>query len=37
VDFRVDVGEGCYPDDRESYHWTPAVREQFEKESTRSA
>ena len=37
VDFRADVREGCYPDDRESYHWTPAVREQFEKESTRPA
>ena len=37
VDFRADVGEGRYPDDRESYHWTSAVREQFEKESSRPA
>jgi 3-methyl-2-oxobutanoate hydroxymethyltransferase len=35
--FRADVAEGCYPDDRESYHWTAAVREQFEKETTRMA
>ena len=37
VNFRVDVGEGCFTDDRESYHWTAAVREQFERETTRSA
>ena len=37
VNFRVDVGEGCFPADRESYHWTAAVREQFERETTRSA
>jgi 3-methyl-2-oxobutanoate hydroxymethyltransferase len=35
--FRADVAEGCYPDDRESYHWTDAVRQQFEKETTRVA
>ncbi len=37
VDFRIDVQEGGYPGDVESYHWTSAVREQFEKESTRPA
>jgi len=37
TDFRAEVREGSYPDDRESYHWTDAVREQFEKESTRTA
>lgn len=35
--FVADVKQGSYPDDRESYHWTAAVREQFDKESTRSA
>jgi 3-methyl-2-oxobutanoate hydroxymethyltransferase len=35
--FRTDVAEGRYPDDHESYHWTAAVRQQFEKETTRSA
>ena len=37
INFRADVTEGRYPDDRESYHWTAAVREQFEKETTRPA
>jgi 3-methyl-2-oxobutanoate hydroxymethyltransferase len=37
VNFRVDVAEGGFPGDRESYHWTAAVREQFERETTRSA
>ena len=37
VNFRVDVKEGGFPGDRESYHWTAAVREQFERETTRSA
>jgi len=37
VDFRVEVGEGRYPGDSESYHWSAAVRQQFEKETTRSA
>ena len=37
VNFRADVNEGCYPDDHESYHWTAGVREQFEKETTRSS
>ena len=37
IHFRADVAEGCYPDDRESYHWPAAVRDQFEKETTRSA
>jgi 3-methyl-2-oxobutanoate hydroxymethyltransferase len=35
--FRTDVAEGRYPDDRESYHWPAAVREQFEKETTSTA
>jgi 3-methyl-2-oxobutanoate hydroxymethyltransferase len=35
--FRADVVEGRYPDDRESYHWTAAVRQEFEKEATPSA
>jgi 3-methyl-2-oxobutanoate hydroxymethyltransferase len=30
--FRRDVLDGRYPDDRESYHWSPALREQFEKD-----
>jgi 3-methyl-2-oxobutanoate hydroxymethyltransferase len=37
MDFRADVAEGNYPGDRESYHWSAAVREQFEKETTRRA
>src|SRR5208282_3724143 len=37
ISFRADVAEGRYPDDHESYHWTAAMREQFEKETTRSA
>jgi len=36
VNFRVDVAEGGFPGDRESYHWTATVREQFERETTRS-
>jgi 3-methyl-2-oxobutanoate hydroxymethyltransferase len=35
VSFRSDVAAGSYPGDRESYHWPPEVRAQFEKESTR--
>lgn len=35
--FRSDVERGCYPDDRESYHWSAAVRQQFEKEFARPA
>jgi 3-methyl-2-oxobutanoate hydroxymethyltransferase len=35
--FKFDVEQGRYPDDRESYHWTAAVRAQFEKEASRSA
>jgi 3-methyl-2-oxobutanoate hydroxymethyltransferase len=35
--FRDDVTQGCYPDDSESYHWTSAMREQFEKDATRSS
>jgi len=37
INFRDDVAKGRYPDDHESYHWTAAVRQQFEKETTRSA
>jgi 3-methyl-2-oxobutanoate hydroxymethyltransferase len=37
VNFRVEVGEGSYPGDQESYHWTTAMRQEFEKETTRSA
>lgn len=33
--FRDDVLASRYPDDRESYHWTPGLREQFEKEAIR--
>jgi 3-methyl-2-oxobutanoate hydroxymethyltransferase len=29
--FRDDVQAGRYPDDRESYHWSAGLREQFEK------
>jgi len=36
ISFRADVAEGRYPDDRESYHWPDAVRQQFEKETTCS-
>ncbi len=35
--FRTDVERSSYPDDRESYHWNTAVREEFERESTRPA
>jgi len=35
--FREDILEGRFPDDRESYHWLPSVREQLEKETTRRA
>ena len=34
--FHADVAGGRFPNDDESYHWTPAMREQFEKETTRS-
>jgi 3-methyl-2-oxobutanoate hydroxymethyltransferase len=34
--FRADVVEGRFPDDRESYHWPPALCQQFEKETARS-
>ncbi|MGA3324613.1 MAG: 3-methyl-2-oxobutanoate hydroxymethyltransferase [Terriglobia bacterium] len=37
ISFRGDVAEGRYPDDHESYHWTAAVRQQFEKETSRPA
>ena len=30
--FRADVLAGRYPNDAESYHWSPSLREQFEKE-----
>ncbi len=35
--FRADVAEGRYPGDHESYHWPAAVRQQFERETTRPA
>jgi len=31
--FRDDVGEGRYPEDRESYHWPAALRTEFAKET----
>ena len=37
TNFRGDVADGRYPGDRESYHWSPAVTQEFEKEMTRSA
>jgi hypothetical protein len=37
IGFRADVTEGRYPNDHESYHWTVAMRDQFEKETSRSA
>jgi 3-methyl-2-oxobutanoate hydroxymethyltransferase len=37
VNFRADVGASCFPDDRESYHWSAAVREEFEKVTTHSS
>jgi 3-methyl-2-oxobutanoate hydroxymethyltransferase len=37
ISFRADVAERRYPNDHESYHWTAAMRAQFEKETTRSA
>ena len=32
--FRSDVEAGAFPNDRESYHWPPEVRVQFERETT---
>jgi 3-methyl-2-oxobutanoate hydroxymethyltransferase len=37
VNFRADVRDVCYPGDRESYHWSAAVSQQFEKETARTA
>jgi 3-methyl-2-oxobutanoate hydroxymethyltransferase len=37
TNFRADVGKGCYPGDGESYHWSAAVGQQFEKETTHTA
>ena len=34
--FRADVGKGCYPGDNESYHWSAAVGQQFDKETART-
>jgi 3-methyl-2-oxobutanoate hydroxymethyltransferase len=34
--FRADVRNGSYPGDQESYHWSAAVGQQFEKETTRT-
>lgn len=31
AEYRRDVMEGAYPDDRESYHWSPAVRAEFDR------
>jgi len=36
MSFRADVAEGRYPGDHESYHWSAALRQEFEKETTRS-
>ena len=36
INFRADVGGGCYPGDSESYHWSAAVSQQFEKETART-
>jgi 3-methyl-2-oxobutanoate hydroxymethyltransferase len=36
ANFRADVMEGRFPDDRESYHWPPALSRQFEKETAHS-
>lgn len=33
--FREDVLAGRYPEDRESYHWSASLREQFEKVAAR--
>jgi len=33
--FRGDVIAGRYPNDQESYHWQPGMREQFDKEISR--
>ena len=33
--YREDVLAGRYPSDRESYHWTADLREQFEKETAQ--
>lgn len=34
AEYRRDVLEGSYPDDRESYHWSPSVRAEFERVRT---
>jgi 3-methyl-2-oxobutanoate hydroxymethyltransferase len=34
--YRTDVEACRFPGDQESYHWPPAMRSQFEKETTRS-
>lgn len=33
--YRADVAEGDYPADRESYHWSSAMKSDFEKEEQR--
>ncbi len=33
--YRSDVTEGRYPADEESYHWSPAMKDDFEKEAQR--
>jgi 3-methyl-2-oxobutanoate hydroxymethyltransferase len=35
--YREDVVTGGYPDDKESYHWSPAMREQFDKSAKMRA
>jgi ketopantoate hydroxymethyltransferase len=37
INFRADVGGGCYPSDSESYHWSAAVSQQFQKETAGTA
>src|SRR5579862_5381410 len=36
INFRTDVEGGFYPGDQESYHWSAAVSQQFEKETART-
>lgn len=33
--YRSDVSEGRYPADSESYHWSPEMKQEFEKETER--
>jgi 3-methyl-2-oxobutanoate hydroxymethyltransferase len=36
TNFRDDVGEARYPGDVESYHWSTAMRQEFEREIART-